>query len=66
MGSNWSVRGDVDRVYGPGFTKKVQQALLNMKDRKLLDSFPRKSFVPASNKDYQPIETTGKKIGLLD
>ncbi|TNE82097.1 MAG: putative selenate ABC transporter substrate-binding protein, partial [Gammaproteobacteria bacterium] len=31
----------------------------------LLQSFPRKSFVPASNDDYAPIEATAKAIGLL-
>jgi phosphonate transport system substrate-binding protein len=63
---NWSVRGDLDEHYGQGFTDKLTQALLGMTDRKLLDAFPRQSFVPASNADYQAVETVGKAIGLLD
>jgi phosphonate transport system substrate-binding protein len=62
----WTIRGDVDARYGEGFKEKVRTALLNLKDEDLLTSFPRKSFVPASNDDYAPIERTGKAIGLLD
>lgn len=62
----WSIRGDADKRYGKGFTEKVRAALLNMKDKDLLASFPRESFVPASNKDYAPIEKTGAAIGILD
>ncbi|MBA55921.1 MAG: putative selenate ABC transporter substrate-binding protein [Pseudomonadales bacterium] len=62
----WTVRGDVDQHFGNGFKSKVREALLNMKDPDLLASFPRQSFVPASNADYAPIEATAKAIGLLD
>jgi phosphonate transport system substrate-binding protein len=62
----WTIRGDVDRKYGDGFTNKVTAALLGMKDQVLLEAFPRKSFVPASNADYQPILETAKSIGLID
>ena len=62
----WSIRGDADKRYGKGFTAKVRAALLNMKDKDLLASFPRESFVPASNNDYAPIEKTGAAIGILD
>ncbi|WP_428241803.1 putative selenate ABC transporter substrate-binding protein [Gynuella sp.] len=62
----WTIRGDVDNAFGADFTDKVREALLNMKDPDLLASFPRQSFVPASNDDYAPIETTAKAIGLID
>ncbi len=62
----WTIRGDVDRRFGEGFKEKVRRALLEMKDRALLASFPRKSFVPASNDDYRPIVETAKAIGLID
>ena len=62
----WSIRGDVDATFGAGFKDKVTKALLGMSDPDLLDSFPRTSFIPASNTDYQPILDVGKKIGLLD
>ncbi|OZG70009.1 putative selenate ABC transporter substrate-binding protein [Hahella sp. CCB-MM4] len=62
----WSIRGDVDERFGDGFKAKVRDALLNMNKPELLASFPRQSFVPASNDDYAPIEATAKAIGLLD
>jgi len=62
----WSIRGDVDKNFGAGFADRVQQALLGMTDKDLLDQFPRQSFVPASNDDYQPIVDVAKAIGLLD
>ncbi len=62
----WSIRGDADSQFGDGFTGKVKNALLGMKDKSLLDSFPRSGFIPAENKDYAPILNVGKEIGLLD
>ncbi len=62
----WSIRGDVDRRFGAGFKAKVTQALLGLSAPELLEAFPRRSFVPASNDDYQPIVDTAKAIGLLD
>ncbi len=62
----WTIRGDVDDAFGAGFKDRVTQALLDMKDPDLLASFPRESFVPASNEDYQPILDVGKSIGLID
>jgi phosphonate transport system substrate-binding protein len=62
----WTIRGDVDEVWGEGFKRKVTSALLEMEDPELLGKFPRKSFVPASNADYQPIHDTAQSIGILD
>ena len=63
---NWSIRGDVDSRFGAGFMEKVRQALLEMRDRVLLEAFPRKRFIAAANKDYAPIEKTAREIGLID
>ncbi len=62
----WTIRGDVDKVYGEGFKERVKQALLNMTNPDLLASFPRAGFIPASNADYQPILETAQEIGLID
>lgn len=63
---HWTVRGDLDAKWGKGFTDKLQQALLNMKDEALLASFPRSGFIPAYNKDYDAIESSARAIKLLD
>jgi phosphonate transport system substrate-binding protein len=62
----WTIRGDVESRFGAGFKKKVVSALLNLKDKDILSSFPRKRFVPATNADYEPILRTGQAIGLMD
>ena len=62
----WTIRGDVDNRFGAGFKERVTGALLGMKDPQLLQSFPRKSFIPASNSDYQPILDVARTIKLID
>ena len=62
----WTIRGDVDKRFGEGFTEKVRAALIGMDDKALLNAFPRSAFIPAKNADYAPIENTAKQIGLLD
>lgn len=64
--SQWTIRGDADQRFGAGFSDKVKSALLSMNDPALLATFPRSGFIPATNSDYAPIESTGKAIGLLD
>lgn len=63
---HWTVRGDLAKTFGPEVKKKLRQALLQMKDPDLLKSFPRSSFVPAKNADYDVIEKVAKSIGLID
>jgi phosphonate transport system substrate-binding protein len=62
----WTIRGDVDKTWGKGFTEKVKAALLDLKDPSLLERFPRSGFIAAKNSDYQPILDTAKSIGLID
>lgn len=62
----WTIRNDVDQRFGENFKQHVRNTLLKMNDPDLLASFPRQSFVPASNDDYAPIERTARAIGLID
>ncbi|HCM46149.1 MAG TPA: putative selenate ABC transporter substrate-binding protein [Colwellia sp.] len=62
----WTIRAGVDANFGEGFADKVQAVLLNMNNPKLLNSFPRSSFVNADNKDFEPVLDVAKKIGLID
>jgi phosphonate transport system substrate-binding protein len=62
----WTIRGDVDAVYGKGFKEKVRKTLLGLKDPEILAAFPRSKFIPAANADYEPILRVGKELGLLD
>lgn len=62
----WTIRGDVDERFGEDFTDRVRQALLDMDDPELLESFPRAGFIPASNDDYTIIREIGQELDLLD
>jgi phosphonate transport system substrate-binding protein len=66
MDYQWSIRGDVNKHWGEGFSAKVKSALLAMNDPDLLSRFPRKAFVEAKNEDYQAILDTAKSVGLID
>jgi phosphonate transport system substrate-binding protein len=62
----WTVRGDVDKVYGAGFKQKLTAALLGVNDPAILGQFARSKFIPAKNSDYGPIEEVGKVTNLLN
>jgi phosphonate transport system substrate-binding protein len=63
---HWVARGDLDKVYGAGFTKKIQDALLGITDPALLAIFARSKFIPAKNEDYKVIEDVAKLVGLFN
>jgi phosphonate transport system substrate-binding protein len=62
---NWTIRGDVDKTYGEGFIKKVQQALVDLQDRAILDAFPRARFIPADNSMFKPVLDTAIEVGII-
>jgi len=62
----FTAHGNLDEVYGAGFTTKLTNALLNLKDKAILDAFPRAAFIKAKNADFDPILNVGRKIGLID
>ena len=62
----WTVRGDVEKVYGAGFKQKLTAALLAIDDPAILRQFARSKFIPAKNSDYGPIEEVGKVTNLLN
>jgi phosphonate transport system substrate-binding protein len=63
---NFSVRGDVDKNYGEGFTAKLTKVILDIKDPDILSAFPRKGFIPVKNSDYNGLQEVAQSIGLLD
>jgi len=62
---NWTIRGDVDKTYGEGFIKKVQQALVDLQDRAILDAFPRARFIPADNSMFKPVLDTAIEVEII-
>ena len=63
---NFSARGDLDEQFGKGFTVKLTNAILNLKDKKILNAFPRSGFIKATNADFQPVLDVAREIGLVD
>lgn len=65
---NWTVRADLDQVYGDGFTAKLQQALLDLNPEEhaeILELFSTEKFITTSNANYQAIEDIGRKLELI-
>jgi phosphonate transport system substrate-binding protein len=62
----WTVRGDVDKVYGAGFKDKLRDSLLAIDDPAILTQFPRSKFIPAKNSDYAPVEEVARATDLLN
>jgi phosphonate transport system substrate-binding protein len=62
----WTVRGDVDKVYGAGFKEKLRTTLLGIDDPQILALFGRSKFIPAKNSDYKAIEEVAKSANLLN
>ena len=61
----FSIRGDVDKQFGAGFTKQVQNALLKIKDKEILFAFPRSKFIKADNSEYEIVKGVAQTVGLL-
>jgi phosphonate transport system substrate-binding protein len=63
---HWVARGDIDKVYGAGFTQKIQDTIFGINDPALLAVFARSKFIPAKNEDYKVIEDVAKLVGLFN
>ena len=63
---NWTVRGDVDTRFGPGFKDRLRAALLACQDPAILSQFARTGFIAANNAEYAPIEQVAQQTELLD
>lgn len=65
---NWTVRPEVDQVYGDGFSAKLQQALLALNPEEhgeILELFSTQRFVASKNENYQGIEDVARSLGIV-
>jgi phosphonate transport system substrate-binding protein len=60
------IRGDVNRVFGDGFSARVQQTIIALDDPEILKSFGRQKFVAASNEQYEFIEELASLLDAED
>lgn len=66
----WVVQPSLDKDYGEGFTKRLEQAFtgLDPKDPRqaqILELFGADTFVPATNAQYEAIEAVGRQVGKI-
>jgi phosphonate transport system substrate-binding protein len=62
---NWTARPDLDAKYGAGFTNGLTQALLDIRDPKLLAALPRERLVRTSNSEYDAIADVARQLDML-
>ena len=65
---NWTVQGDLDDVYGEGFTDKIQQALLDLNSQdhgEILELFSTEKFISTNNDNYQAIEDVARELEII-
>ena len=65
---NWTVQGDLDQVYGEGFTDKIRQALLDLnlqEHGEILELFSTEKFIATNNDNYQAIEDVARELEII-
>ena len=65
---NWTAQGNLDQVYGAGFTEKIRQALLDLNPQEhgeVLDLFSTEKFITTSNDNYQAIEDVARELEII-
>ena len=65
---NWTAQGNLDEVYGEGFTDKIRQALLDLnpdEHGEILELFSTEKFITTSNENYQAIEDVARELEII-
>jgi len=65
---NWTVRADLDEMYGEGFSNKFQEALLDLNPQEhaeILELFNTDKFIITNNENYQSIEDVGRQLEII-
>ncbi len=67
---HWLAKPDLDRRFGPGFTARLQRAILAWRQNdpdqnKVLELFGAQQFTTAHADDYKRIEEVGRQVGLI-
>lgn len=61
---NFTARADLDKVFGKGFTDKLQKALLECSDPAVMKAFDRNKFIKVDNATFQGIADVMKSVKL--
>lgn len=63
---NWTAHPLLEEQFGAGFTDRLRDALVGMKDPALLEAVMRpEGLIPAENADFESIEVLARELGFL-
>jgi phosphonate transport system substrate-binding protein len=63
---NWTVRPELDATHGAGFTERLRQVLLDLRDPELLAAVNRpEGLIRAENSDFERIRELALELGFL-
>lgn len=63
---NFTIHPEVEKLFGEGFIEKVQAALVAAPaDSDALKAINRDAIIPAANEDFEGIQETAVKVGLI-
>ncbi|MEE8414446.1 MAG: putative selenate ABC transporter substrate-binding protein [Dehalococcoidales bacterium] len=64
---NWTIRGDIDEIFGKGFKDRVKAVLLAIgpDEQDILDLFHTDSFIDTENDNYDAILSIARQVGII-
>ena len=62
---NFTAHPSLETMFGPGFIDKLQAALIDIDDPRLLAAFPRQSLIRAKNEDFSGIAAVATELGFI-
>lgn len=67
---HWVIGPGIDKVYGDGTAARIKKALLSMNGKdpdnaRTLELFQTDSFIATNNENYAAIESTARRLGLI-
>ena len=62
---NFTAHPELEVMFGPGFTDRLQAALVEMSDDALLSAFPRSALIEATDTDFDKIAGVAEELGMM-
>ena len=62
---NWTIRGDVDEIFGQGFSNSVSKTIIGMDGPELLSLFSANRFIESDNANYLEIQKIAQSLGII-
>jgi phosphonate transport system substrate-binding protein len=62
---NFTAHPELETLFGAGFTKKLQDALVGITDTELLAALPREALIPATSAEFEGIAVVARDLGMV-